>query len=885
MAQRSTAPPQHALPSRTEGSLSGGRLRPELPDAMPYPRMKIVIMLLCFTIVSMFCFQDATAQSIEGEAIPPRPNIIVFLVDDMGWTDTSIPFHTETTELNRRYQTPHMARLSSQGVMFTQAYANSVCSPSRVGLMTGMNAARHGVTNWTLHKDRSPDSDHPRIQPPDWPLNGLAPVPGIDRTVVGKSLPELLSNAGYRTIHVGKAHFGANGTPGADPINIGFDVNIAGHAAGGPGSYLGEHNFSAAWRNGSRVWDVPGLEDYHGQDIHLTEALTREAIKALDDAVEDTQPFFLYMSHYAIHAPWEADSRFLPHYLEQRLSGMPAVYASMIAGMDKSLGDLLDWLAERDLDENTLVVFLSDNGAPSQAPRNLPLRGSKLRPYEGGTRVPMIVRWPGHAEPGTRNSSQVIIEDLFPSILEAAGVELGELPQVIDGQSFLPLLGSERNEAEARELLWHFPHNYDGPPWSSVRVGDWKLIWFYDGQRAELYNLKTDLGEATNLAEQNPRELAELSSSMNRLLAERGALLPIDKRTGEPFGLPTVAQGGEAALEADPDDSLDLAARVRPLDDASFFRDPNWHHWGASILQAEDGQWHMFYARWPHHDGAEQGFSDWLWTCEIAHAVADRLDGPWTHQGTVLEAGRPGHWDSLSAHNPRIREIDGRFYIYYISHGEFEALPAPTARTRQHANWGIARNSQFTGVAVANHIEGPYTRQDEPLLVGDGPLVHLAVNPTMIARPDGQYQLIVKGDNPEGGLRIYGQAISDSPLGPFVWQPQVIATGFNTEDPDAWYDAERKLYYALVTRAENPNGDSLALITSADGFDWRLSDHSSVLGHNLPLADGGSLHTRRIERPSIILDRDGQAVGLTATLHSARDRNWPTSTTLILPFE
>lgn len=498
--------------------------------------MPTIYRVLLAAVLTAGLTAPAAGQPAERE--PDRPNIIVFLIDDMGWTDTSVPFHTETTELNRRYHTPHMARLASRGVMFTQAYATALCSPSRVSLMTGMNAARHGVTNWTLHKDRSPDRAHPRVQPPGWPLNGLAPAPGTDRTVAADCLPQLLGDAGYRTIHAGKAHFGAVDTPGADPLNLGFDVNIAGHAAGGPGSYLGTNNFSAAFRNGSRVWDVPGLGAYHGQDIYLTEVLTREAIKALNSAVEDDQPFYLYMSHYAIHAPWEADPRYLPHYLQQGLTGMPAAYASMIEGMDKSLGDLLDWLAERDLDENTLVVFMSDNGAPAQAPQNLPLRGCKLRPYEGGARVPMIVRWPGHAEPGSRIATPVIIEDFFPSLLEAAGVEPDALQQTVDGESFLPLLDGDGSGAEPRELLWHFPHTYDGPPWSAVCVGDWKLIWFYDGQHAELYNLAEDLGESSNLALAHPEKLAEMSEVLNRLLAERGALLPIDKATGEPFGLP-----------------------------------------------------------------------------------------------------------------------------------------------------------------------------------------------------------------------------------------------------------------------------------------------------------------------------------------------------------
>ena len=205
----------------------------------------------------------ATVLSVAQFALAAetdKPNIVLFLVDDMGWQDTSVPFHTGATELNRRYRTPNMERLAKSGMKFTQAYACSVCSPTRVSLMTGLNAARHRVTNWTLRKNASNDRRHPTLAFPKWNVNGLSPVAGVERTVHAKALPAFLHDVGYRTIHVGKAHFGAVGTPGADPRNIGFDVNIGGHAAGGPGSFLGTQNFSAAWRKGDRVWDVPGLD-------------------------------------------------------------------------------------------------------------------------------------------------------------------------------------------------------------------------------------------------------------------------------------------------------------------------------------------------------------------------------------------------------------------------------------------------------------------------------------------------------------------------------------------------------------------------------------------------------------------------------------------------
>lgn len=482
----------------------------------------------------MFCMVSRPVAAEET-----RPNIVFFFVDDMGWQDTSVPFHTETTELNRRYRTPHMETLAGGGMKFTQAYACALCSPTRVSLMTGMNAARHRVTNWTLRKNSAYEHGHATLKAPRWNINGLSPVAAVERTVHAVTLPMLLEKAGYRTIHVGKAHFGADGTPGEDPRNQGFDINIAGHCAGGPGSYYGQNNFSAAFRKGDRIWDIPGLEKYHGQDIYLNEVLTIEANKAMDEAVADKQPFYLYMSHYAIHAPYEADPRFLERYQEAGLKGMAATYASMIESIDKSLGDILANLKRNGIENNTIVVFMTDNGAPSGAPRNLPLRGHKLRPYEGGTRVPLITRWPGVVEAQSRCDQYVIIEDIFPTFLEMAGVnECEQIGGAIDGVSFVPLLKQTEGFPADRPIYWHYPNTYGQSPYSSIRQGDWKLIYHYGPRKAELFNLRDDLGEQHDLVEQQPKKADELVRKLAAFLRESNAQMPIDKTTGRPVPLP-----------------------------------------------------------------------------------------------------------------------------------------------------------------------------------------------------------------------------------------------------------------------------------------------------------------------------------------------------------
>ncbi len=493
---------------------------------------------------------NAVAEHIR-RLMKKKPNIVLFLVDDMGWQDTSVPFHSSATELNRRYRTPNMERLAKSGMKFTQAYACSVCSPTRVSLMTGMNAARHRVTNWTLKKNASNDRRHPTLDFPEWNVNGLSPKPGIERTVHAKALPAFLKEAGYRTIHAGKAHFGAIGTPGEDPRNIGFDVNIGGHAAGGPGSFLGNQNFSAAWRKGDRVWDVPGLEKYHGKETFLTEALTIEANAAMDQAIKDKKPFFLYMSHYAVHVPFAKDDRFYKKYLDAGLDHKEAMYAAMVEGMDKSLGDILQNVERHGLSESTIVLFMSDNGGLSASGRggkphthNKPLSSGKGSAHEGGVRVPMLAHWPGVTKPGSTTSQPVIIEDFFPTILELAGVDdIYQIGGAVDGMSFVPLL---RNEVDVRRdrrpLFWHFPNNWGpkGPgigPSSSVRRDAWKLIYYYDDQRFELFNVAKDIGEVHNLADDYPDIRNELADELRTYLNSVSAQFPIDKRSGKPVSI------------------------------------------------------------------------------------------------------------------------------------------------------------------------------------------------------------------------------------------------------------------------------------------------------------------------------------------------------------
>lgn len=504
--------------------------------------------ILHFFILLAVLIVGACADHGAETGVPP--NILVFLVDDMGWQDTSVPFWDQKTPFNDRYRTPNMERLAREGMKFTQAYAASVCSPTRVSLMSGMNAARHRVTNWTLRRNATNDRAHATLDFPQWHVNGIQQVDSIENATYITALPQLLHDAGYFTVHCGKAHFGAVGTPGANPLSMGFDLNIGGHAAGGPGSYLGKYNFSAAWREGDRVWDIPGLERYHGEDIYLTEALTREATVALDSAITAGKPFYLYMAHYAVHAPLEIDDRFYQHYLDMGLDEKEACYAAMVEGMDKSLGDLMQYLEAKGVADNTIILFMSDNGGLSASGRggepnthNKPLSSGKGSAHEGGIREPMIVKWPGVVEPGSTCDQYLIIEDYFPTILEMAGVSGYQTVQKVDGVSFAPLLRAEGVTTTDRPLYWHFPNNW-GPTGpgigasSSIRLDDWKLIYYHADQSFELFKLDDDIGESNNLAAAQPEKVNELAGLLGSYLRSVDAQMPIDKASGEKIPYP-----------------------------------------------------------------------------------------------------------------------------------------------------------------------------------------------------------------------------------------------------------------------------------------------------------------------------------------------------------
>jgi arylsulfatase A-like enzyme len=497
----------------------------------------------------------AATRSPAGSGAGP-PNVVVFLVDDMGVMDTSVPFLTDADgrprrhPLNDLYHTPAMERLAARGVRFSTFYAMSVCSPTRIALLTGQNAARHRTTNWI---DWRRNNAGP-LGPPDWRWHGL----GRDDV----TLPRLLRQAGYRTIHVGKGHFAPRDTPGEDPRALGFDVNVAGSCIGAPATYFGARDF--ARRTGATPATaapadnaVPGLERYHGQDIFLTEALTREARAQVTAAVAARQPFFLHLAHYAVHSPFDSDPRFASRYAERDVPPQARAFATLVEGMDRSLGDLLDHLDALGVASDTLVFFLGDNG--SDAPLGhehawacaAPLRGRKGTHYEGGMRVPFIAAWAAEdpvnprqrrlpIASGAIQSQMADVCDLVPTILGLVG---GAPPtgHVIDGQPLDALLAGRPDPAHDATFLMHYPHAPHRSDYFTVwRDGDWKVIYHHvpgedsGGARYQLFNLREDPFEEHDLAATRPTELARMMRGLVAACAAHGAQYPLDPETRQP---------------------------------------------------------------------------------------------------------------------------------------------------------------------------------------------------------------------------------------------------------------------------------------------------------------------------------------------------------------
>lgn len=456
-------------------------------------------------------------MNIEKEE---RPNIIFILIDDMGWKDLS-SYGSEF------YQTPNIDSLAEEGMKFNDAYASCpVCSPTRASILTGKYPANVGVTDWI-----------------DWgdfyhPLQGrLIDAPYIDHLPIEEeSLATALKEGGYTTWHVGKWHLGGEEYY---PEKHGFDINVGGCYFGSP---MQDGYFSP--------YNIENLED-GPEGEYLTDRLTNEAIDLIQNHNNDAdgeRPFFLNLAYYTVHTPIMAKENYIKIYekkaktmgldkikafdlgdyfptehkkdkrIKRRLIQSDPVYAAMIHSLDENVGRLLSTIDELGLADNTVIFFTSDNGGLATAEGsptcNAPLSEGKGWMYEGGTREPLLIKWPGVIEPGSICKEPVTSPDFYPTILEMAGLPM--MPeQHQDGESLVSLLKGT-GQPERKAIYWHYPHygNQGGTPGSSMRMGDYKLIEFYEDGRLELYDLRNDIGEERNLVKDKP----ELAKKMQKML-------------------------------------------------------------------------------------------------------------------------------------------------------------------------------------------------------------------------------------------------------------------------------------------------------------------------------------------------------------------------------
>ncbi len=481
--------------------------------------MKINSLLKGIIYLSLLSFSN---QLFSQNAVKKKPNIVFFLVDDLGWTDIK-NFGSSF------YETPNLDKLAKEGMKFTNAYAACpVCSPTRASIMTGKYPVSMQTTDW-FGAPQPQEAAQKKT-----PL--LLPAPYIDKLPLAETtIAEALKANGYATFFAGKWHLGE--TPDLWPEYQGFDINKGGFSKGNPGK---DGYFSPY--NNPRLEDGPKGE-------YLSTRLANETNKFIEDNKD--KPFLAYFSFYEVHTPLGASAELIDKYTKKREqlglkdeSGQEGnrkvrtnqsniIYAGMVEAMDNAIGKVLSKLKELGLEDNTIIVFFSDNGGLSiseaMPTSNLPLRGGKGWMYEGGIREPMIIKYPPLIKPNTVNETPVISNDFYPTLLKMVGLPL--MPkQHTGGVSIVPLL--QQKSLKSRSLYWHYPHygNQGGSPGSAIRNGDWKLIHWYENDRYELFNLKNDLAEKNNLLTTQPEKAKKLKAELANWLTKQGALYPTKRK-------------------------------------------------------------------------------------------------------------------------------------------------------------------------------------------------------------------------------------------------------------------------------------------------------------------------------------------------------------------
>lgn len=485
------------------------------------------------TILSsgLFALSPSFAAAGTSQKAAQKPNVIVILLDDFGYTDLACYG-------SRYYETPNIDRLASQGIRFTNAYAACpVSSPTRAALMTGKYPVSTGITDWIPGRQAS------RNGSPEDRLLALPFRLQLEREEI--TIAEVLKRNGYATMISGKWHLGA----GEEfwPENQGFDVNSGGHAAGQPNRSKTSNGYFSPYGN-PRLDDGPEGE-------YLTDRQTDEALEFIESA--SGKPFFVFLSYYAVHNPMQAKEEHIrkftmkadsmgisdtetftrnrewikesmsDNYKERIVHGNP-VYAAMIYSVDENIGRLVRRLGDLNLDRNTIIIFTSDNGGLSTSEGsptcNFPLRAGKGWLYEGGIRVPLIIKYNGSVESGTIRNNPVATIDIFPTIIDVTG-SAGS--KTTEGESLVPLFQGDR--MKKRPLFWHYPHysNQGAWPGSAIRLGRYKLVDNFEKGRQELYDLETDLSETKDISTAMPAKTRKLYKLLVEWREEHNAQMMI----------------------------------------------------------------------------------------------------------------------------------------------------------------------------------------------------------------------------------------------------------------------------------------------------------------------------------------------------------------------
>jgi arylsulfatase A len=472
----------------------------------------------CITLIPLLfalCISPRLATAAD------RPlNFVVILVDDLGWMDLSC-------QGSDYYRTPSVDRLAAEGMRFTNGYAAcAVCSPTRAALQTGRYPGRIGVTDWIRSMFQRGGLGTPEKNPTEYvggPNQKLLCPPNpywMEHDEV--TIAEVLRKNGYATGYIGKWHLGDEAWY---PTGQGYDENRGGCDYGQPPSYFDPFNQPKHKHPMIRA-GIPFLPGRKPGEF-LTHREADEAVELIRKWKD--KPFFLQVAHYAVHTPIQAIDSVAAKYRREGKNEINAKYAAMVESFDDSTKAILDTLEEVGIDDRTVMLFTSDNGGLDNGGRpteNAPLRSGKGYPYEGGIRVPFIVRWPGVTMPGSVSDDMVCSVDVLPTLLDAAGIAAPD-DRAIDGLSLVNHLKSGGKQSLGRdELLWHFPHYRHAPgPYSIIRKGDWKLIRWDEGI-SELYDLKSDLSESTNQAEKRADKLVELDGILTARLKSMNVRMP-----------------------------------------------------------------------------------------------------------------------------------------------------------------------------------------------------------------------------------------------------------------------------------------------------------------------------------------------------------------------